>query len=398
MKIPSNCLSLFHSNIRSASKNLNKLDLYLENLKQLWSFIGLSETWFKPDFVDCYGLDNYHHEYNCRTRCGGGGVSLLIRNNIEYTLRKDLCFQEDNFESVFVEIDKKVFNKSRNLIVGVVYRPPDTDIRKFNEVLDKCLGIIRAEKKLSYLMGDYNVNIMNFEQHIPTQEFVDLLSSHGHLPYITKPTRVTQRSATLIDNIFSNDTDSVEYTHSGILYTDISDHFPIFYIDYSCSIENVDSVVHRRVYSDENIAAFKTKLSEKNWNDVLSCDDVETAYSLFMKDFIDLYNESFPLKAFKKGYKTRKAWLSDGMKRSIKRKNKLFKRFKRSGKLEHEQEYKVYRNWLNKVLSNAQRAYYAKILDENKGNLRKSWQILKDIINRKKNNLKLLLDFLSITL
>ena len=52
------------------------------------------------------------------------------------------------------------------------------------------------------------------------------------------------------------------------------------------------------------------------------------------------------------------------MKRSIKRKNKLFKRFKRSGKLEHEEKYKTYRNWLNKVLSNAQRAYYDKILNE----------------------------------
>ena len=386
LKIPSNCLSLFHSNIRSASKNLNKLDMYLENLKQPWSFIGLSETWFKPEFVDCYGLDNYHHEFNCRTRCGGGGVSLLIRNNIEYTLRKDLCFQEDNFESIFIEIDKKVFNKTRNLIVGVIYRPPDTDIRKFNDFLDKCLGKIRAEKKLSYLMGDYNINIMNWEEHIPTQEFVDLLSSHGHLPYITKPTRVTKTSATLIDNIFSNDLENVEYSHSGILYTDISDHFPVFYIDYSCSIEDEDTVVHRRVYSQENIDAFITKLSNKVWNDLLVCDDVETAYSLFMDNFIEMYNDSFPLKAFKKGYKTKKIWLSEGMKRSIKRKNKLFKRFKRSGKLEHEEQYKSYRNRLNKILSNAQRAYYEKILEENKGNLRKSWQILKDIINRKKQS------------
>ena len=268
----------------------------------------------------------------------------------------------------------------------MIYRPPDTDIRKFNDLLNKCLNKIKAEKKLSYLMGDYNINIINSEQHIPTQEFVDLFASHGHLPYITKPTRVTQRSATLIDNIFSNDTESAEYSLSGILYTDISDHFPIFYIDYSCSIDDVDTVVHRRVYSQENIESFKSKLSEKVWSDVLICNDVESAYSLFMKDFIDIYNEAFPLKEFKKGYKTKKSWLSEGMKRSIKRKNKLFKRFKRSGKPEHEEEYKSYRNKLNKILSSAQRAYYAKILDENKSNLRKSWQILKDIINRKKQS------------
>ena len=37
--------------------------------------------------------------------------------------------QNKNIESLFIEIDKKQFGKQHNIIVGVIYRPPDTDIK-----------------------------------------------------------------------------------------------------------------------------------------------------------------------------------------------------------------------------------------------------------------------------
>ena len=54
------------------------------------------------------------------------------------------------------------------------------------------------------MMGDYNINIMNYETHSLTGEFVDVMSSNSFMPLITRPTRVIATSATLIDNIFTN--------------------------------------------------------------------------------------------------------------------------------------------------------------------------------------------------
>ena len=56
---------------------------------------------------------------------------------------------------------------------------------------------------------------------------------------ITKPTRATEETSTLIDNIFCDNIKENLNTISGNLYTDISDHFLIFYIDYS-SVDNTE--------------------------------------------------------------------------------------------------------------------------------------------------------------
>ena len=78
-------------------------------------------------------------------------------------------------------------------------------------------------------MGDFNVNLLNYNTHNYTNEFMNNMISHYLLPHILHPTRVTDHSATVIDNIFFNNTTSYE-TVSGNIMTHISDHFPQFII------------------------------------------------------------------------------------------------------------------------------------------------------------------------
>ena len=90
-------------------------------------------------------------------------------------------------------------------------------------------------------MGDYNINLLNVDKHAPIQDFADAMFSHSFFPVITKPTRVTDKSATLIDNIFYNNYVENSSSWAGILYTDISDHFPVYHIDYSDDVPVVDN-------------------------------------------------------------------------------------------------------------------------------------------------------------
>ena len=99
-----------------------------------------------------------------------------------------------------------------------------------------------------------------------------------------------------------------------------------------------------------------------------------------------MYNECFPLKLFKPGYKTRKPWLTEGMKTSIKNKNKMYRKCKRTNSPELEQKYKKHRNHLNNILLKTERDHYASLIEENKSNLKKSWRILKEIISKKQNS------------
>ena len=81
-------------------------------------------------------------------------------------------------------------------------------------------------------------------------------------------------------------------------------------------------------------------MRDTDWANVLSESNAQKAYSTFYSTFSQLYNTHFPIKTIKIGYKNRKPWLSSGLKKSIKMKNKLYKRKNKTKKPEHEAEYK----------------------------------------------------------
>ena len=113
-------------------------------------------------------------------------------------------------------------------------------------------------------MGDFNINILN-ENHQATNDFINLMNSNCLYPVISKPTRVTPTTATLIDNIFTN---NLEFNmNSGILYTDLSDHFPIFLITQFKLITNPYTRKKQvRLINSSNINTFQSKLAETDWS------------------------------------------------------------------------------------------------------------------------------------
>ena len=114
------------------------------------------------------------------------------------------------------------------------------------------------------------------------------------------------------------------------------------------------------------------------------CYIAQNAYTAFHNEFSDVYNTCFPVKVFKRGYRTRRPWLSDGIKTSIKTKHKLYRQYKRSGITKHEMLYKQFRNNLNKLLFEAEKEHYETLLNDNRNNLKFFWRILYDFINKKK--------------
>ena len=75
-------------------------------------------------------------------------------------------------------------------------------------------------------MGDFNIELLKFTKNDNTNNFMDVMFSSSFYPVISKPTRITKSTATLIDNIFFNSCDTKFRT--GLLFTDLSDHLSIF--------------------------------------------------------------------------------------------------------------------------------------------------------------------------
>ena len=236
----------------------------------------------------------------------------------------DLAIDNTNCaETIFIEV---INPNGSNLVVGVIYRPPNGSIQEFLNCINKLTSAISKENKHSYIMGDFNLDLLNYHSHQYTGEFLDIMYSNTFFPLITRPTRITSYSATLIDNIFTNNIKTL--SSSGLLFTDISDHLPIFGHFCDQFVEtNRDTYVTFHDKSASNILKFKTLLENNNWSNILGQNDPNYAYSNFHANFIHIYNISFPLKAIKAvRYKRNKPWLSNEILKSIKKKNALYKK------------------------------------------------------------------------
>ena len=384
-------LSIFHLNIKSLPKHCDELEMYLDSLKFPFSFIGLTETWLDECKENLYDIPKYVSVTRSRKTKRGGGVSLLVRNHISFVLRNDLAYFDCEMESVFIEIDKSVFQSSANIIIGVVYRMPDSSVDVFNERLTDILNFVHRENKLFYLLGDLNIDLFKHDVHRPTSEFLDAIYSYNVYPLITKPTRVTATSATLIDHILSNNIDISSGHTQGILCTSITDHFATFHIAGNMSTVKLTQPVSLKLTRDmrkKNIEKFSTEMHNIDWSNLILINDVQRAYITFHKTISDVYNNCFPYKKFDRPYYNKKPWLTLALKESIKTKNKLYvTSTKGSNKEEKSTQYKIYRNKLHHVLRSAERKYYHDLLVEHKSNLKKSWKIMKSVINKRKYTL-----------
>ena len=115
--------------------------------------------------------------------------------------------------------------------------------------------------------------------------------AYSYIPLIRKATRVHQSSSSLIDNIFTNNTDCESL--NGILLTDITDHFLIYTITKRQISNQRPKTKLIRVFNEININKFKTMLQTTDWNPVLLTRDPQEGYNLFQDELVDKYNTAF---------------------------------------------------------------------------------------------------------
>ena len=380
-----NDFSLFHVNARSLPRNYDHFCTLLDSLDFNFSIMAVSETWFNANTnVNMYNVKDYSFVHMCRPDRIGGGVGLYVRNGFQYILRNDLSCVTSDYEMIFIELTQN--NKS--VIAACIYRPPNSDICNFTSSLRDILEILESEKKELYLMGDFNVDLLHSSLHGRTSEFLDMLYSFNIYPMITKPTRISPHRASLIDNIFSNAIDKT--THNGIIYDDLSDHFPIFSIhkNYVVPIHRTQTKkVQKRIINEANLSSFKKKLNSIDWSCLKENNDVNESYDSFMDKFSNVYEECFPLKTTdKKSNRCRRPWITKGILKSINRKNRLYKVSLRNPDVKHKTAYKNYKNKLTNTIRFSKHRYYSDMFLSLQGDMKKMWMNINNLLGRKKSN------------
>ena len=95
-----------------------------------------------------------------------------------------------------------------------------------NDFMNTLPEKLTSENKLSIITGDFNLNLIKCMQNTGVNQLLENILSNNFIPQITLPTRITEKTATLIDNIFTNSYKHNSNCLSGNITPYISDHLP----------------------------------------------------------------------------------------------------------------------------------------------------------------------------
>ena len=211
-------------------------------------------------------------------------------------------------------------------------------------------------------------------------------------PLIDKPPREVNTSSTLLDNIYTNESESDNICTSGIMNTDFSDHYSIFSMSNLKIKPKTNSIVLRQNFSESNKAKFYKAIKNLKWDTIYIIEDAQSAYEYFEAVILDLFEIFFLLRKVRLKYSNRLLWVTKGLRTSIKQKHSLQNKFEKIPTEENKLIYIRHRNLLTTHRRNTERLYHENQLELNKHDLRISWKIMKEIIGNKVTLIKIIVN------
>ena len=170
---------------------------------------------------------------------------------------------------------------------------------RLKEHLESTLSQLTSENKSIFIMGDFNINLLNCESHPESNDFLLMLNSFFLLPYILEPTRITERSATLTDNIFANT--YAMNAISGNLVSKISDHLPQFLIVDNLKVNYKVLNFYKNDFSKFDEEKFMNDFSLLDWNSISSdYMDASTKFDIFYDQISQFINSHVPRRKLSK--------------------------------------------------------------------------------------------------
>ena len=185
-----------------ASLNVNSLSAHIDEVRILLGVLAIQET----------KLNNSHRDSEFYTPLfgllrrdrisdGGGGVCFYIKSSINFSVRNDLNIAD--LENVFIEVRKP---QSKPVIVVNWYRPPNSHVRLYSH-LENLIRKLDLTNFDFFLLGDMHIDMATTKSDIDARQLNNIADICGQL--INEPTRITDKSTSLIDLIDTNSPERV---------------------------------------------------------------------------------------------------------------------------------------------------------------------------------------------
>ena len=174
-------LRILQHNIRGISSKTTELKHLIDNTfsNETPDLVLLCETWLN-DNSPILQVPGYRLELTNRVTKSGGGVAILIADNIPYR-RLPNPQPNNDYEACFIDVK----TKNKNYIVGSVYRPLNTNPDEFTTWLQSSLSEYNSTHEIILGM-DHNMDLLRADIHKPTQRFLDCILDAGLMPKYNK--------------------------------------------------------------------------------------------------------------------------------------------------------------------------------------------------------------------
>ena len=287
--------------------------------------------------------------------------------------------------------------------MGNIYKPPkennnNSNIESFISELSPKLHNLARSKANIMIAGDFNINLLQLKSRPAFSNFFDLMLTNSFWPTITFPTRFTENTCTLIDNLYYKSNSNNALISSGILVTDISDHLPCFSTFDVSPYYKKDhkTTIFKRLCDENNLIKLHNEILSSNIYNLLDKSTTHNPninYNILENVIISSMDKIMPLKRFKfNKYRHKKQpWITNGLLKSIRYKDKLYRNLKQTKPTASEflvikNNLRVYKCILGKCIRHAKRTYFNTQLYKYKTDTSQTWKILNQIIGNKKEH------------
>ena len=382
-------LVVMQLNVRGISSKRDQLIDLLENSvrNKHVDIVLISETWLtvhSPD-LKIAGYEVYRQD---RIHKKGGGVAILISSKLRCTERQDLSSKLEETECVTLEIKLK---SGENCIISSMYRPLNSDTSTFIASYNSLVCAMKKEKPKGIIIGlDHNLDFLKADKHYATNDFKQSNLDFGLIPTVTRPTRITNTSATLIDNIIVSQNLCGAYT-SNILVNDTSDHLPTVCVLTSLiSAKKEPIMIKSRDTRVRNLMALKTQIKDYDWSSLISDPCPSKNMDCVHTQLSDIIDRCIPYKERRINHKhlRREAWLTASIKLSIDRNKKLYAKMLKGECT--KSKYSNYNKVLRKTIRLAKVQFYQNMCSEYKTQTKKLWGLINEISGKHSNKTSLI--------
>ena len=370
-------LEIIHLNIRSLRKSNHLSEVRQLAHERKSDIITISESWLNTtvksaevnvDEYKLYRLDRLHKR--------GGGVCAYVRNELKAKMLSELSYiSEQNFHQLWLTVQ---CNKMKSLVVCVTYRPDDSPVSSFEEILKpNYIQAILLNKPI-VILGDLNCD--GLKPSSTESRALQCFSDELNLSQLIKsPTRITETTETLLDVILVSAPKLVR--KSGVINAPISDHLPVFVELKLKPPKMTQKSISIRSYKNYSPCLFTTDLACKadRLLTIFQGNNVNTKLDSLNDLLQSTLNLHAPVKIIK--IKSRPCpFVNKEIKDLMRIRNQLHRRFLQTHNRADWERFKLYRNLVKNKLVVAERNHTADEVSVHKNNPSSLWKIINRVI------------------